>query len=181
LLEFTMKTATSFLPSIRLLALTLLFAVTVSGAQAQTSSTFSVKLMTPETALTAARAALDDCRRQGYQISVAVVDRFGIVQVLLRDRFAGAHTVSVASDKAWTAASFRIATGALGEETQPGKPMSALRAHPRVLAAGGGLVIETAGSVLGAIGVSGAPGGDADDSCARAGVRAITDALELQG
>ncbi|MCB2006682.1 MAG: heme-binding protein, partial [Rhodoferax sp.] len=49
------------------------------------------------------------------------------------------------------------------------------------LAAGGGQVIESGGSVLGAIGVSGAPGGEADDSCARAGIRAITDALELQG
>ena len=167
---------------IRLLALTVLLAASASGALAQpASSTFSVKLLTPETALAAARAAFDDCRRQGYQVSVAVVDRFGILQVLLRDRFAGAHTVSVASDKAWTAASFRIASAALGEETQPGKPMSALRAHPRVLAAGGGLVIEGGGALLGAIGVSGAPGGDADDSCARAGIRAITDALELQG
>lgn len=150
-------------------------------AAAQGSSTFSVKLMTPETALAAARAALEDCRRQGFQVAVAVVDRFGTLQVLLRDRFAGAHTVGVASDKAWTAASFKVATGAIGEETQAGKPMSALRSHPRVLAAGGGQVIEMGGSLLGAIGVSGGPNGDADDSCARAGIRAITDMLELQG
>ncbi len=167
---------------IKMLSVTWALATVAMGAQAQgTSSTFSVKLMTPETAQSAAKAALDDCRRQGYQVTVAVVDRFGILQVLLRDRFAGAHTVGVASDKAWTAASFRIATGALADETQPGKPMGALRSHPRVLAAGGGLVIESGGAVLGAIGVSGAPGGDADDSCAKAGIRAIADALELQG
>ena len=176
-----MTLSTPTLIRMRLLAVLVLFAASCSLAQAQASSTFSVKLMTPETALDAARAAFADCRRQGYQVSVAVVDRFGIVQVLLRDRFAGAHTVGVATDKAWTAASFRVATGALGEETQPGKPMSALRGHPRVLPAGGGQVIESGGSVLGAIGVSGAPGGEADDSCARAGIRAITDALELQG
>ncbi len=152
------------------------------SALAQTApSTFSIKLMTPDTALVAARAALEDCRRQGFQVTVAVVDRFGILQVLLRDRFAGAHTVGVASDKAWTAASFKTATGAFGHETQAGKPMSALRSHPRVLAAGGGQVIESGGALLGAIGVSGAPGGDADDSCAGAGIRAITDILELQG
>ena len=169
-------------PCIRQLALTLLLAASAAGALGQQgSSTFSVKLMTPETALAAARAAFDDCRRQGFQVTVAVVDRFGILQVLLRDRFAGAHTVGVASDKAWTAASFRTTSAALGEETQAGKPMSALRHHPRVLPAGGGQVIESAGSVLGAIGVSGGPGGEADDSCARAGIRAITDALELQG
>lgn len=176
-----MTLSTPTLIRMRLLAVIALFAASCSLAQAQASSTFSIKLMTPETALDAARAAFADCRRQGYQVSVAVVDRFGIVQVLLRDRFAGAHTVGVAADKAWTAASFRTATGALGEETQPGKPMSALRGHPRVLPAGGGQVIESGGSVLGAIGVSGAPGGEADDSCARAGIRAITDALELQG
>jgi len=110
-----------------------------------------------------------------------VVDRFGNPQVLLRDRFAGAHTVGVATDKAWTAASFRTATGDLGDETQAGKPMSALRSFPRVLAAGGGQVIESGGVLLGGIGVSGAPGGDADDSCAKAGIRAIIDQLELQG
>ena len=152
-----------------------------SPAMAQDSSTFSVKLMTPETALVAATAALEDCRRQGFQAAVAVVDRFGTLQVLLRDRFAGAHTVGVASDKAWTAASFRTPSGALGDETQAGKPMSALRSYPRVMAAGGGQVIERGGVLLGAIGVSGAPGGDADDSCAKAGVGAITDLLELNG
>jgi len=155
--------------------------VAASPANAQESSTFSVKLMTPETALVAARAALEECRRQGFQAAVAVVDRFGILQVLLRDRFAGAHTVGVSSDKAWTAASFRTPSGALGEETQAGKPMSALRSFPRVMAAGGGQVIERGGVLLGGIGVSGAPGGDADDSCAKAGVRAITDLLELDG
>lgn len=155
--------------------------VAASPAMAQDSSTFSVKLMTPETALVAAQAALADCRRQGFQAAVAVVDRFGTLQVLLRDRFAGAHTVGVASDKAWTAASFRTPSGALGEETQAGKPMSALRSYPRVLAAGGGQVIESGGVLLGGIGVSGAPGGDADDSCAKAGIRAITDLLELNG
>jgi len=51
---------------------------------------------------------------------------------------------------------------------------------PRVLAAGGGLPIESAGTLVGAIGVSGAPGGDADDACAKAGIARIADALEFQ-
>jgi uncharacterized protein GlcG (DUF336 family) len=150
-----------------------------SAATAQQPGTFSVKSMTPETALTAARAALEHCRKEGYQVSVAVVDRSGLLQALLRDRFAGAHTVEVASDKAWTSASFKIPTAALGNETQAGKPMSGLRSLPRVLAAGGGLPIESSGSLVGAIGVSGAPGGDADEACARAGLRAIADALDF--
>lgn len=151
----------------------------LAGGAAAQESTFQTRSLTPETALVAAKAALESCRKQGYQVAVAVVDRAGLVQVLLRDRFAGAHTVDVAANKAWTAASFRTATTALASETQPGKPMSGLRNLPRFLAAGGGLVIEGGGSAFGAIGVSGAPGGDADDACAAAGIKAISDAIEF--
>src|SRR5512139_3657783 len=76
-------------------------------------ATFQTRNLTPETALAAARAALESCRKQGYQVAVAVADRAGVVQVLLRDRFAGPHTVRVAADKAWTAVSFRTPTLAL--------------------------------------------------------------------
>ncbi len=150
----------------------------VGGASAQ-DATFQTKTLTPETALKAAQVALESCRKQGYQVAVAVTDRGGLLQVLLRDRFAGAHTVTVASDKAWTAASFRQSTLDFGRETQAGKPMSAIRDVPRVIAAGGGLPIEGGGSMFGAIGVSGAPGGEADEACARAGIKAIADSLEF--
>lgn len=142
-------------------------------------ATFVTRSLTPETALVAARAALESCRKQGFQVAVAVTDRAGLTQVLLRDRFAGPHTVDVATNKAWTAGSFRTTTTALAAETQPGRPMSGLRALPRLLAAGGGLVIEGGGNIFGGIGVSGAPGGDADDSCAAAGIKAIADAIEF--
>ena len=155
--------------------LLLAFPVT-AGAQ---SGLFTLKSMTPETALEAARSALEHCRKQGFQVTVAVVDRSGLLQALLRDRFAGAHTVDIATNKAWTAASFRIATAALASETQAGKPMSGLRNQPRVVAARGGLVIESGGLLVGAIGVSGAAGGDSDEACAQAGIRAIVDALEF--
>src|SRR3954470_7387546 len=67
------------------------------------------KSLSPELALDLARAALGNCRGRGYQVAVAVVDRFGVTQVMLRDRFAGPHTPSTASGKAWTAASFKTA------------------------------------------------------------------------
>jgi uncharacterized protein GlcG (DUF336 family) len=143
------------------------------------NATFQTRSMTPETALTAARAALDACRKQGYQVAVAVTDRAGIVQVLLRDRFAGPHTVRVAANKAWTAVSFRTSTLALAAETQAGRPMSGLRNLPRFLAVGGGRTIEASGSILGAIGVSGGPGGEADDGCAAAGIKMIAEAIEF--
>lgn len=137
------------------------------------------KSLTIEIATRAAQAAMESCRKAGYQVGVAIVDRSGLLQVFLRDRFAGAHTVDVAANKAWTAASFRIPTTDLANETQPGRPMNAIRNIPRVAALGGGLPIEAAGAVVGAIGVSGAPGGDADDACAKAGVKAIQADIEL--
>jgi uncharacterized protein GlcG (DUF336 family) len=143
------------------------------------AATFEVKSLTPETALAAAQAALVACRAQGYQVGVAVVDRAGLTQVFLRDRFAGAHTVQVATDKAWTAASFRTSTLDLAAETQAGKSMSGIRGTPRMLAIGGGVTIEGGGSSFGAIGVSGAPGGEADDACARAGIKSIADKIEF--
>jgi len=146
---------------------------------ASAEGTHSIKLLTPETALKAAQAALKKCRDNGFQATVAVVDRMGVTQVLLRDRFAGPHTVQTAQAKAWTAVSFRTNTTALAEETQAGKPSSGVRGLPGVAALGGGLMIEAGGSLLGAIGVSGAPGGKEDDACAAAGIAAVRDDLEF--
>lgn len=137
------------------------------------------KSLSPEVALDLARAALASCRERGFQVAVAVVDRFGVTQVLLRDRFAGAHTVATASGKAWTAVSFRTSTAELAAMTQPGTPQAAVRALPGVVAIGGGLVVEAGGSVLGGVGISGAPGGDADEACAKAGIEAVRDRLEF--
>ena len=137
------------------------------------------KSLSPELALDLARAALGECRKRGYQAAVAVVDRFGVTQVMLRDRFAGAHTPATAAGKAWTAASFRTNTTELVATTQPGMPHAGLRNLPGAVILGGGLVIEAGGSLVGAVGVSGAPGGDADDACAKAGIEAVRDKLDF--
>jgi len=142
-------------------------------------ATHTIKVLTPETALKAAQAALKSCRDRGFQATVAVVDRMGVVQVLLRDRYAGPHTTDMASAKAYTAVSFRTNTTELAEMTQPGRPASGIRNRPGIAAVGGGLMIEAGGSLLGAIGVSGAPGGREDDACAAAGIAAIREDIEL--
>ena len=149
-----------------------------SPASAQ-SATFTVKQLTPETALKAAQAALAKCRADGFQVAVAIVDRSGITQALVRDRFAGPHTIEVATNKAWSAVSFRTNTSELAKATGPNTPMGGLRHVARATAVAGGQMIEGAGSLLGGIGVSGAPGGDNDDTCAAAGIKAISDELEL--
>lgn len=147
------------------------------GAQAQ-DATFNVRMLTPETAMKAAQAALKRCRDNGFQVAVSVVDRMGVPQVMLRDRFAGPHTPDTATGKAWTAVSFRTNTTEFANATASG-PQSAIRLRPNVVAVGGGLMIEAGGSIIGGIGVSGAPGGKDDDVCAAAGIAAIKDSLEL--
>jgi uncharacterized protein GlcG (DUF336 family) len=99
---------------------------------------------------------------------------------MLRDNLAGPHTSQTAANKAYTALSFRTDTTELAATTQPGKAASGVRALPGVVAIGGGIMIRAKGSLVGAIGVSGAPSGDADDACAKAGIAAIADAIELE-
>lgn len=140
---------------------------------------YAIRLMTPETALKAALAGQAACRKAGFQVAIAVVDRTGQVQVVLRDRFAGMHTPEAAIDKAWTAASFKMDTTALAKATLAGTASSGIRQMSRVLAVGGGMLVEAAGARYGAIGVSGAPSGENDDLCARAAIDAVIDDLNL--
>jgi uncharacterized protein GlcG (DUF336 family) len=137
------------------------------------------KSLSPDVALEAARAALDRCRGNGYQVAVAVSDRFGQVLVLLRDRFAGPPALGTATDKAYTAVSFRSDSGAFARAVRNGELSAGLTSLPHVVALGGGMVIESGGSLLGAIGVAGAPGGDKDEECAKAGLGAIRDKLDF--
>jgi uncharacterized protein GlcG (DUF336 family) len=137
--------------------------------------------LSPEAALQIARASLAACRTEGYQVAVAVVDRMGVPQVMLRDRFAGPHTPDTAQRKAWTAVSFRADTLTLAGNTQAGSGQSGARAITNALMIGGGVPVEVAGATIAAVGISGAPSGEADDRCARAGIAAVKATLELEG
>jgi uncharacterized protein GlcG (DUF336 family) len=163
----------------RLIAPMALFALLFAAPARAQDAIVTYKSLSPELALDLARAALAECRKRGYQAAVAVVDRFGVTQVMLRDRFAGAHTPATATGKAWTAVSFRSDTRDLVASTQPGMPQAAVRNLPGAVVLGGGLIIEAGGSLVGAVGVSGGPGGDADDACAKAGVDAVRDRLDF--
>jgi uncharacterized protein GlcG (DUF336 family) len=142
-------------------------------------SLIGYKSLAPEIALDLARAALADCQQRGFQVAIAVVDRFGVIQVVLRDRYAGPHTPATASGKAWTAATFRNSTSNLFAISQPGMMQAGIRTLPGAVIIGGGLVVEAGGSLVGAIGVSGAPGGDADEACAKVGVESIQGKLDF--
>ncbi len=133
----------------------------------------------PSLALELAQATLEHCRTEGYQVAVAVVDRSGLPQVILRDRFAGPHTIDGATGKAWTAVSFRAETQQLDRDIEDGKLSQGLRDIPGALVLGGGVPIDSGGSLVGGIGVSGAPGPDLDEACAKAGIAAISDQLDF--
>ena len=159
------------------LALLLVSAASVVAPAKADEALIAFKVMTPETALKLAQAALAECRKRSFQVAVAVVDRSGVLQVALRDRFAGMHTPETARRKAWTAVSFRTDTLTMAEETKAGKRDSGARHIADAMMVGGGVPVEAAGSIIGGIGISGAPGGEQDDACARAGIEAIADTL----
>lgn len=149
-----------------------------TGAAQAAEGTFTTHTLTTEAALGAAQGALAFCRKQGYQVSVSVTDRSGVPIALLRDRYAGVHTADTATRKAYTAANFHMDTASLAKATEAGDA-SGIRHVDRILALGGGLPVESSGSLVGAIGVSGAPGPDKDAACAKAGVDAIQDLLNF--
>lgn len=137
------------------------------------------KSLAPDTALELARAALQQCRKDGYQVAVFVLDRSGIPLVVLRDRFAGSLALRVSRAKAWTALSFTRDTGELAKMVQAGEINREIVRMRGVLMAAGGLVVHAGGSTLGAVGVAGAPGSDKDETCAKAGLAAVQDKLEF--
>lgn len=151
-----------------------------SGTVQAADATYTSATLTTESALTAAQAALESCRKSGYQVAVSVTDRSGTPIVVLRDRYAGPHTPESATRKAYTSASFRMSSADLALATQSDKEGSGIRHISHILALGGGLPIEAGGSLVGAIGISGAPGGDADQACAQAGIDAIQADLDFQ-
>jgi uncharacterized protein GlcG (DUF336 family) len=154
-------------------------AMAACPASAQEDGAFvTFQVLKPEVALQMAEAAMVACRAEGYQVGVTVVDRFGVPQVFVRDRFAGLHVYEVSRRKAWTAVSFRTNTSDLDRATNPGEISQGIRAVSEALPLGGGLMVETgAGDLVGGIGVSGAPGPDIDDVCAQAGIDAVADQI----
>ena len=132
------------------------------------------------TAQKAIAAALESCKKDGYRVSVSVVDRTGVLRAMGRADGAGAHTVDSSRKKAYTAASVRRPTSELADLITKVPSLQALRdINSEILILGGGLPIEISGEVLGGIGVGGAPGAHLDDACAQDGLDAIGAAPKL--
>lgn len=149
----------------------------VKTAQADASDIIMVRRMTMELAVDIARAAVKSCRDAGYQASAVVVDRVGIVQVLMRDTLANRFTLRAAEYKANAVILSGVDSSAFRANRQDIRPE--INEIDGVLMMEGGVAIVAAGSIVGAVGVSGAPGGDKDELCARAGVESVQERLDF--
>jgi uncharacterized protein GlcG (DUF336 family) len=137
--------------------------------------TVPIPRLSMDIAMKMAKAGIDACRKQGLNVAVTVVDRGGHPQVVLRDTLSMDLTLTISRQKAYTAMSFNSATSQL-EGRFPGA-YSVPKIDGLIIAAGG-LPITGGGSIIGGIGVSGAPSGVQDEKCAQAGIDAVKFELE---
>lgn len=133
-----------------------------------------IKRMSLETATAVAQAAISACRDKGVQAGVTVVDRDGIAQVALRDTIAPTITLPISKGKAYAAVMFSVPTSQLAERAN-----SPVGRTDGVVMSTGGLPIQVAGTMIGGVGVSGAPSGETDAECAQAGIDAVMIDLEM--
>ena len=131
--------------------------------------------LTLETAQKIADAVIVECRKSALQVGVTVIDRGGHPVVVLRDTLAPDLTLEISRQKAYTAMSFNAATSTM--ENRFTQPFSVGKV-PGLIFTAGGVPIEAAGNIVGAVGVSGAPTGAEDEKCAKAGVQAVLFDLE---
>jgi len=140
-------------------------------------ASITLRALSVDSAQKIAQAALAHCQKGGYQVAVAVVDRYGNLLAFLRDPLAGHHTIQVSQRKAYTAASTQSSTLAL--DLEPARFTQVFQVI------GGGVAVRFGGYMYGAVGVSGAPRrqkeGDVDEECANAGIAAVQEALEFGG
>jgi uncharacterized protein GlcG (DUF336 family) len=153
-------------------------AFSIVDSQGTVAQTLATHRIPAALALEAVGEAVAACARQGYSETAVLVDVDGVRQAVLRGDRAGAHTLDSANDKAYTAASFKSDTSALVERAKTAPIAPLLAKLPNLLLFSGGLVIKMDDEVIGAIGAAGAPGGDLDDACARAGLDKIRDRLK---
>jgi uncharacterized protein GlcG (DUF336 family) len=153
------------------------FAAAVAIATPANAQLLTHKDLSLATALTIATGAADTCKGQGYRVSVAVLGRTGEIIVQLRGDDASPHTIENSFRKAYTARTFRVASGEIANRYKQDPAYFAVHLN-NVIPAEGGLPIKIGEEVIGSVGVSGSPGGDKDEACAKAGLDKIADQLK---
>ena len=128
-------------------------------------------------AMTMATTAIETCKSQGYAVSVHVLGRNGEVILAVRNDAANPTTLENSMKKAYTARTFRRPSGEFAKQQQ-GNPTAGALFLSNVTPAQGALPIKVGEDTIGAIGVSGAPGGDKDEACAKAGLDKVSAELK---
>lgn len=149
----------------------------VATNPAQAEGLMEAKLLSLDMARTIANAAIEACRKGGYQVSVVVTDRSGEPMVILRDVYSNRYFTQLAHGK--TNAVIMANTSSAELRKNRADMVDELNLLEGVMVLAGGVPVQAAGSLVGAVGVSGAPGGKLDEDCARAGVEAVQDELEF--
>lgn len=147
----------------------LIFSLCAVSLYAQTNPSLSMAL-----ANKMVLAATQQCENDGYKVSVAVVDKGGVILAQVRMDGAGVHTIQSSFRKAYTSASMKMSTQKLAQIAAKDPELQGLhRLGDNVLILGGGVPITLNGEVIGGIGVGGAPGIRFDEVCAEAGLKAL--------
>jgi uncharacterized protein GlcG (DUF336 family) len=135
------------------------------------------KDLTASLAVTIAQTAIEVCKTNGYAVSATVVGRNGEILVQIRGDNTGPHTFENSFRKAYTARTFRSPSGALADRLKA-DPTLGLIHLTNVIANQGALPIKVGEEVIGAVGASGAPGGEKDEACVKAGIDKVADQLK---
>jgi uncharacterized protein GlcG (DUF336 family) len=149
----------------------------LASAPLQAADVIPARLMSLELASDIAQGAINACRKDGYQVSVVVVDRSGRIQVLLRDVFSNQYFTELAAGKARAVVLANTGSGEL--RSNRADMVDELNLLDGIFVLQGGLPVQVAGSTIGAVGVSGAPGGDKDEACAQQGIDAVQERLDF--
>jgi uncharacterized protein GlcG (DUF336 family) len=149
----------------------------IASATPASAQLLNHKDLSLATALTIATTAAETCKGQGYRVSATVVGRNGEIIVQLRGDDSGPHTIENSQRKAYTSRTFRIPSGEFVQRVKDNPTTGAVHLSG-IVAAQGALPIKIGDEVIGAAGVSGAPGGDKDEACVKAGLDKVADQLK---
>jgi uncharacterized protein GlcG (DUF336 family) len=147
------------------------------AAPASAQGLITQKNLSLPMSLTIAQTAMETCIANGYRVSVTVVGRGGQVIVQLRGDGAPPHTMENSMRKAYTARTFRISSAEFAQRMKD-DPVRAATNLTNMIALAGALPIKVGDEVIGAVGVSGAPGGEKDEVCSKAGIDKVADQLK---
>ena len=149
--------------------------LTVAPSMASAQGLVTQKALSLDGAQTIAQGVVEKCRADGYRVSVTVIDGNGTLKAFLRDDGAAPHTIDFSRRKAFTALTFRRPSAETGKAWAANPPAPNIEG---TVGTAGGVPVKVGNEVIGAVGVSGAPGGDKDEACASAGIAKIADQLK---